>query len=111
MPVIRPVPLTQLSDHGLALFMLPPLKQFCEIDVNLVTLKARGMAIHDEEKAKRYLNNIGYFRLSAYWHNERKVKLDKDGHELKKDGDVVRDDDFLDGTSFEETLSLYIFDR
>ena len=31
-------------------------------------LKARGMKIADEEKARHYISHIGYYRLSAYMH-------------------------------------------
>ena len=29
-------------------------------------LKQRGLAIADEARAERYIDNIGYYRLSAY---------------------------------------------
>lgn len=115
MTVIRPDPLTQLADHGLALFFMTtaptPLKQFSDVSTQIATLRDRGMLIDDEKKAERYLKNVGYFRLSAYWHNNRKVKIDEHGEPITKNGDVVREDEFEDGTSFDTTLSLYIFDR
>jgi len=87
------------------------LKQFSDIDAQIEILRSRGMTIENEDKAKRYLQNVGYFRLSAYWHNNRVVKLDCDKNPIKKNRDLVREDKFVDGTSFNEILSLYIFDR
>ena len=93
--------------------MLPsiPLKQFSDIETQIETLRSRGMIIDDKEKAKRYLQNVGYFRLSAYWHNSRVVRLDDKGNPIKQNRDVVREDQFVEGTSFNDILSLYIFDR
>lgn len=60
-------------------------------------LKSRGMLIKDEQKAESYLMNIGYHRLSAYvfpfYKNPKK--------------------DFVlkDGTTFEQVLTLYRFDK
>lgn len=34
----------------------------------LEKLKSRGLAVTDEAKALEYLERIGYYRLSGYWH-------------------------------------------
>ena len=57
-------------------------------------LKSRNLKISDEENAIRYLDNIGYYRLSAYFHPYYKE------HEV-----------FKEGATFENVLALYIFDR
>ena len=58
------------------------------------------MDFGDEDKAKRCLARIGYYRLSAYWYPFR-VQL--------QDGTIA--DDFKPGTSFEEVFSFYVFDK
>lgn len=42
-------------------------KQPLSIDEQIKRLQDRGMRIDDAARAKRYLTNIGYYRLSAYW--------------------------------------------
>lgn len=56
---------------------------------------ARGMTILDEQRALRYLRHIGYYRLSAYVRSFE-----------GSDRDVLRP-----GVSFDDVLSLYVFDR
>ena len=46
----------------------------------LVTLlQKRGMIVPDEERAKRKLSQIGYYRLSGFWYPCREVKVDTAG--------------------------------
>lgn len=56
--------------------------------------KSRGLTIDEEQKADRYLQEISYYRLSAYAIPFQKVK------------DVYDDD-----TTFQNILDLYLFDR
>lgn len=60
-------------------------------------LKSRGLVIRNESEAKCYLCNIGYYRLSAYMFPFLS-ELPK-GHFFKK------------GTSFEQILRIYRFDK
>ncbi len=62
-------------------------------------LRRRGMSVDDEPRARHYLNFISYYRLRAYW--------------LPFEVPAKEDDDhaFQEGTSFEDVLTLYIFDR
>ncbi len=62
-------------------------------------LKRRGMSADDEPRARHYLNFISYYRLRAYW-----LPFEVPA---KEDGDHA----FREGTSFEDVLTLYIFDR
>lgn len=55
----------------------------------------RGLVIPDRDRALRYVRTIGYFRLSAY------VRSFENGQR-----DVV-----IPGTSFDDVLALYVFDR
>lgn len=57
--------------------------------------KSKGLEIPDASRALRYLRHIGYFRLSAY------VRSFETGER-----DVLRE-----GTSFDDVISLYVFDR
>jgi len=59
-------------------------------------LQDRGLIITDQAKAMRYLEHIGYYRLSAYM---IPFYQDKVAHQFKDD------------VSFENVLNLYIFDR
>ncbi len=59
-------------------------------------LKRRGLAISDEGKTAQYFNNIGYYRLSAYFIPFEQIN---DHHQFKP------------GIQFEDILDLYIFDR
>lgn len=59
-------------------------------------LMERGLIIHDQERAKKYLKTVGYFRLTGYMFHLQS----KDGkHEFKKD------------TTFEDIIRLYHFDK
>ena len=60
-------------------------------------LKSRGIHFDDEDKAENYLMNIGYHRLSAYIFPFYKS--------LKSD--LV----LKDGTTFEQVMTLYRFDK
>lgn len=65
-------------------------------------LRDRNLIIDDTIKAERYLANIGYYRLSAYWlpYELPTVNLGKSrNHEFKPD------------TYFDDILELYIFYR
>jgi abortive infection bacteriophage resistance protein len=57
------------------------------------------MNVEDDAKASEYLQRIGYYRLSGYWHPMR---------ERTPAGDVL--DTFQAGTTFKEATDLYTFD-
>lgn len=60
----------------------------------VVLLQQRGLNIPDMSKAERYINTIGYYRLSAYF-----LPFYDQNHT------------FSANTTFDDVLSLYIFDR
>lgn len=75
-------------------YQKPPLS----LDDQLDLLLSRGMIITDRDRARRYLSHISYFRLRGYW-----IPLElptTDGNHR-----------FRPGTSFDDVLDLYIFDR
>ena len=60
-------------------------------------LKERGLHISDDARVERYLNNIGYYRLSAYMYPFLK--------------DPKTDHKFKDNVTFNKVLRLYRFDK
>lgn len=86
--------------------MLPYLKPFRDTPSNIETLKLRGMIFADEDYAARCFARIGYYRLSAYWYPFRDFcALPSEG------GRLVRCDRFLPGTTFEQALDFYLYDK
>src|SRR5690606_4372102 len=67
------------------------------VEEQIATLQARGLVIDDQARARHYLNNISYFRLSAYT------------RPFYQPG--VQEHRFLAGAHFDDALSLYVFDR
>jgi abortive infection bacteriophage resistance protein len=86
------------SAQGLAFFMYN--KPFLPIPDQIKLLRSRGMTVQDDAKASEYLQRIGYYRLSAYWHPMR----ERD----PATGAVL--DHFRPETTFKEATDLYIFD-
>lgn len=76
-------------------------KQPTNIDQQYQLLIDRGMAIGDEEIAKKWLATVGYYRLSAYW-----LPFERPASDGK-----VRSKVFREETNFDAVTSLYIFDR
>ena len=62
----------------------------------IALLQQRGMRIDDAAKAGFYLQHLNYYRLGAYW---LPFEADHPNHR------------FLPGTSFDDVLALYVFDR
>lgn len=60
-------------------------------------LKQRGLTFNDETKAAHYLSNISYYRLRAYTYSFQ----DNENPEHP----------FIEQVSFEDIISLYVFDR
>jgi len=65
-------------------------------DQHVELLQSRGLVISDEERAKRYLNNVGYFRLTGYMY-----------HLQRNDGSHQ----FLDDVTFDDVILHYQFDK
>ena len=73
----------------------PPLS----IDQQIDLLLSRGLLITDLPRAARYLNHISYFRLRGYW-IPFEVPENAGGEHR-----------FRPGTTFNDVLDLYVFDR
>ena len=63
--------------------LIPFNKQFSSSAELVTLLRSRGLYIEDEQKAEDYLDNIGYYRLSAYMYPL--LKTPKTAHVFKKD--------------------------
>ncbi|MDR2026428.1 MAG: Abi family protein [Prevotellaceae bacterium] len=71
-------------------------KSFISYSDQIELLKSRGMKITDENKTMHLLENISYYRFSAYWYP---LLADKRNHIFKS------------GADFEAAFNLYKFDR
>ena len=78
----------------------------------------RGMTVTDNARALDYLERIGYYRLSGYWFAFRErteLCCPLDPHSGKKPKKVRQDrlplDDFRPGTTFQNAVDLYVFDK
>lgn len=76
-------------------------KQAKTLDEQIVILRSRGVLIKDEEKAKEYLSDIGYYRLGFYSF-PFEITYPELGSKRKHD---VRP-----GTTIEEIVALYYYD-
>ena len=77
--------------------LIPFTKRF-ESSENLVNLlESRGLQICDRNKAIQYLDNIGYYRLSAYMYPL--LKMPKTAHLYKE------------GSTFKKVMMLYRFEK
>lgn len=81
--------------------MQKPLKPYFPTADLIQKLTTRGMAV-DPELAERWLDVVGYYRLSGYWYSYR----EQDGSSSSQ-----RLDTFMAGTSFGDIAALYEFDR
>ncbi|GAA1804872.1 Abi family protein [Actinomycetota bacterium] len=77
--------------RGVERYLKPALSQSDLLD----RWQQRGLILDDRDRAARYLRHIGYYRMSAY---VRSFEADE--------RDILRA-----GTTFDEVLGLYIFDR
>lgn len=76
-------------------------KQPTSIDEQISLLRSRGMTWENEAYARRWLETVGYYRLSAYWLPSEQPAID----------DQTRSKLFKPKTSFEEITEIYRFDR
>lgn len=75
------------------------IKPALSISDQVALLTRRGMVVPDQARAEHYLRHISYYRLRAYWLPFEQAAADADDHM------------FREGTSFEDVLQLYMFDR
>lgn len=85
------------------IFMSKNLLTYCKpalsLDQQIDLLISRGLSIPDRDKARHYLQFIGYFRLAGYFLAFQKNSPPAAAHT------------FHDGVAFGDVLDVYIFDR
>lgn len=74
-------------------------------DQQLAILQSRGMIIQDLQRATLHLQNVGYYRLAAYWYPFREIQQSCESNS------VIRAEHFSAGTTFEDAQALWQFDR
>jgi len=70
-------------------------KPALSLDQQIELLKKRGLCIFDEEKAKEFLRQTGYFRLTGYFKYYQNIENNQ----------------FYDWITFEQITNLYAFDE
>lgn len=68
------------------------------IDQQIAKLRAAGMTVADDDRARHWLSHVSYYRLSGYWH-------------IYKDHGAAPATRFVAGTDFDTVTELYSFDR
>lgn len=78
-------------------------KPFFEYDELIQRLTDRGMSIKDPIRAQRKLTQVGYYRLSGYWHTSRKFKF--------VEQKIQHENEFQANTCFDKIFQFYLFDK
>lgn len=79
-------------------------KPFLEYEELVDQLRTRGMIVEDRERAIRKITQVGYYRLSGYWHVARRS-------ETREDRTRVYLNEFREGTSFNAIYNFYLSTR
>jgi len=83
---------------------MPYNKPFLTVSEQLEQLQSRGISVTDVDRAKRDLRAINYYRLSGYWYPLRKK-------ETCTEGICIPTEEYIEGSSFDHIVSLYVFDK
>lgn len=75
-------------------------KKWQSLKDQVAILESRGMIFEDKSKAENILSQVNYYRLSGYWYPFRIMLLDNS-----------RSDNFVESTTFEDVINIYIFDK
>lgn len=84
-------------------------KPYLSFEQQLTLLSGRGLGVTDHAAALACLQRIGYYRLSAYWYPLRQTVLAQIPGSSQTT--VQRVDAFRAGSTFEQVLALYVFDK
>jgi abortive infection bacteriophage resistance protein len=79
-------------------------KPFLEYDALVRLLIQRGMIIRDPLRAQRKLTQVGYYRLSGYWHTSQKYSFP-----APKTKQIFSE--FQNNTTFDSVFNFYLFDK
>ena len=94
----KPLNDAQLGGHFIFCPMCIPFDKAFTYPIEIVSiLKDRGLDVGDFQRAEHYIQNIGYYRLSAYLYPL--LQMPKDAHRYKT------------GSTFQDALNLYRFDK
>ena len=85
---------------------LPFSKPYLDVKSQVALLQSRGLEINEIPKTEKYLNFIGYYRLSAYMFPF--LTIPKQNHQYKKDATF---DKVMMLYRFDKKLRLYIFNE
>lgn len=91
----KPLPKGYAQIGGFSFCLMKYTKPALTIDDQIKLLQSRKLIIPDVDKAKRYLSNISYYRLSGYMYPFKDLKTDN----------------FSGNITFDEIIDLYLFDR
>jgi abortive infection bacteriophage resistance protein len=92
-------------------------KPFLSVADQVKLLQSRGLAISNLEAAHACLERIGYYRLSGYWYPFRKSHLSVNPVtqtpllDLAGKRVIVVEDEFRPGSTFQQVMALYVFDK
>lgn len=93
--------------------MLAP-KPFRTYPDLVALIQQRNMHVPDPARTERKLAQLGYYRLSGYWYPAREFDVDTATNQAKIcpiSNKPLRQDVFAAGTSFDDVVSLYRFDK
>ena len=77
-------------------------KRHLSFEKQLQLLKDRGLLVSDDALALKYIQRIGYYRLSGYFYPLRRTN---------PIGEQGRQDQFVDGATFELVVKVAEFDK
>lgn len=93
-------------------------KAYKSISDQVALLLSRGVEITDIPAASTCLERIGYYRLSGYWYPFRKSRVSRNPvtgqiliSPITRRPQIVVEDDFRPGTTFQQVMDLYVFDK
>lgn len=91
----KPMPKGTLKSVGFLFGKMKYTKPTLSIAQQIQHLEGRGLVISDHAAAAQFLSNISYYRFSAYLYPYR----------------LLPSDNYASGTTFEQVLDHYLFDR
>ena len=82
----------------------PTVKAFLEYPDLMQQLIDRGMNVSNRDRCERKLAQVGYYRLSGYWHSSRTYNR---SHQRQ----ITYNNQFQPNTHFEAIFDFYLFDK
>lgn len=93
--------------------LIPYAKPFLPVADQIELLRQRNLIINDDAEVGAWLQRAGYYRLSGYWYPFRRSEVVGTvtlANGATRDDIRVRDD-LLPGTTWDQVVELYEFDR